>query len=171
MIQKQNNRGPIRALDLEKFRVKYGLPISTACEVFGLQRAKWAALQKDPSAILADNAVCELLLFYEENPSTIPMRRPVKARQQMIDLGYDPDSPADKARFAAAHGREKAGSYRWDGQGGISKPVERLMEAINRLPTESGKKKRQVLERIALEVAARQGIRDPLSRGSWRKDE
>ncbi|RKP47545.1 hypothetical protein [Trinickia fusca] len=172
MTQKPSGKGPILALDLEKFRVKYGLSISSACEIFGLQRAKWTALQKTPSAVLTDNTVCILLDFYERNPGTIPIRRIINIRQHMVDLGYDPDNPTDKALFATTHGREKAASYRWDGgQGGISKPVERLIEATDRLPTESGRKKRQILESIAREVAARQGIRDPLSRGSWRKDD
>jgi hypothetical protein len=172
MTQKQSGKGPILALDLEKFRVKYGLSISSACEIFGLQRAKWTALQKTPSVVLADNTVCILLDFYERNPATIPIRRIINIRQHMIDLGYDPDNPTDKALFATTHGREKAASYRWDsGQGGISKPVERLIEATDRLPTESGKKKRQTLEGIARDVAERQGIRDPLARGSWRKDD
>jgi hypothetical protein len=172
MNKKQLIRGPILALDLEKFRVKYGLSISSACEVFGLQRAKWTAMQKNPSGVVDDNTVCILLELYERNPSTIPMRRIINIRQHMVDLGYDADNPTDKALFATTRGREKAASYRWDGgQGGISKPVERLIEATDRLPTESGKKKRQILEDIARGVAERQGIRDPLARGSWRRDD
>lgn len=165
----QPSTKPFKAIDLEQWRVKCGFTISAACELLGLQRAKWTKLMQDPQQPLTDMTLCILLTMYEHDESTLPIQRIVNAREQMISLGYDPDKPADKKRFAGANGRENAATYRWDrGQGGLSKPVERLFEATNRLPAS---KRRQILEGIAKEVAERQGIRDPLSRGSWRKDD
>ncbi|NIF40192.1 hypothetical protein F3J14_04590 [Burkholderia sp. Tr-862] len=164
--------GPIRSLDLEKWRTKYGLTISAACELLGLQRATWAELQKRPDKEVEDATVCALLTLYERYPKeTMPITRVINIRERMVNLGYDPDNPKDKKSFAGATGREAAAVYRWvNGQGNVSKPVERLLEALDRLPTESGKKKRNVLESVAMEVAERAGIRDPLSRGSWRRE-
>jgi len=171
MIQK-HNKGPIRAFELDEWRVKHGLSISAACELLGLQRAKWAALQKDRSATIKDNAVCIALELYEQHPEVMPMRRVIDFKQHMIHLGLDPNSPKDRKLFAAVHGRENAASYRLlDGEGGVSKPVERIFEATLRLSVESGVAARKVLEGIARTVAERQGIRDPLTRGSWRKDD
>ncbi|MEX3630301.1 MAG: hypothetical protein VB138_13435 [Burkholderia sp.] len=163
--------GPIRSLDLEKWRTKYGLTISAACELLGLQRATWAELQKRPDKEVDDATVCALLTLYQRHPETMPINRIIDIRQRMVSLGYDPDNPKDKKCFAGATGREAAAVYRWvNGQGNVSKPVERLLEALDRLHTESGKKKRNVLESVAMEVAERAGVRDPLSRGSWRRE-
>lgn len=170
MNQKMKD-GPTRGLDLEKWRTKYGLTISAACELLGLQRATWAEIQKKPDAELEDAAVCILLEFYESHPETMPINRVIDVAQCMRELTYDPENPKDKKTFAGATGRESAAVYRWtNGQGNVSKPVERLLEALSRLPTESGKKRRSILEAIALKVAGKMGVRDPLSRGSWRRE-
>lgn len=167
----KDNKEPFRALELEKFRVKHGLTISTACELLGLQRAKWAEYQKNPTALVDDMAVCIMMTFYERHPRTMPISRVVDIRQWMVDHNYDPDSPQDKKTFAGGIGREAAATYRYiNGQGSVSKPVERLLEAVDRLPTDSGKKKRAELESVAREVADRMGVRDPLTRGSWRRE-
>lgn len=171
MTQVPKGQGPVRNLDLEKFRVQYGLTISEACEAFGLQRARWTALQKKPGDLLEDIAVVMDLLGYQKTPASIPVKRVTDVRAFMQELGLDPDSPKDKARLAVLCGREKAMSYRViDGQGGLSTPVERLIELVNRLPTDSGRKKRQFLEELAAEAAERQGIRDPFGRGTWRRE-
>ncbi|SEI14355.1 hypothetical protein [Paraburkholderia hospita] len=170
-MSQKSKEGPIRSLDLEKWRTKHGLTISAACELLGLQRATWAELQKTPSKEVEDATVCALLTLYERFPETMPITRVIDIRQRMVSLGYDPDNPKDKKSFAGATGREAAAVYRWvNGQGNVSKPVERLLEALDRLHTESGKKKRSVLESVAMEVADRAGVRDPLSRGSWRRE-
>ncbi|KVO15165.1 hypothetical protein WJ74_10970 [Burkholderia ubonensis] len=137
-----------------------------------MQRATWAELQKRPDKEVEDATVCALLTLYERYPKeTMPITRVINIRERMVNLGYDPDNPKDKKSFAGATGREAAAVYRWvNGQGNVSKPVERLLEALDRLPTESGKKKRNVLESVAMEVAERSGVRDPLSRGSWRRE-
>ena len=170
-MSQKSKEGPIRSLDLEKWRTKHGLTISAACELLGLQRAMWAELQKSPGKEVDDATVCALLTLYERHPETMPINRVIDIRQRMVSLGYDPDNPKDKKCFAGATGREAAAVYRWlNGQGNVSKPVERLLEALDRLHTESGKKKRSVLESVAMEVADRAGVRDPLSRGSWRRE-
>jgi hypothetical protein len=170
MIQKAND-GPTRALDLEKWRTKHGLTISAACELLGLQRAKWAELQKNPGAELDDMAVCIVVRWYERHPETMPMTRVIDIKACMEGLNLDPDSPKDKKIMAGLTGRESAATYRWNnGQGNLSKPVERLLEAVFRLPTESAKKRRQLLESVVTEIAEEMGVRDPLSRGSWRRE-
>lgn len=170
-MKNQSGKGPILNLDLEKFRVKHGLSISTVCELLGLQRAKWAAMFKRPTDEVDDMAVCITMTFYENHPETMPITRVIDIRRWMEEHNYDPDSPQDKKEFAGAIGREAAATYRYtNGQGSVSKPVERLLEAVDRLHTESGKKKRAELERVAQEVAERMGVHDPLRRGSWRRD-
>ena len=170
-MNKKDSKTPLRSLDLEIWRTRNGLTISAACELLGLQRAKWTDLQKSPSEPIDDMAVCMLVLFYEEHPETMPISRVVNIKADMEHLGYDPDEPSHKKEYALLHGREPAATYRWlNNQGTVGKPVERLMEAANRLSTESGNKKRNSLRKVADEVAERMGISDPFKRGTWRKD-
>lgn len=171
-MNKASEKRPLRSVDLEIWRSQYGLTISAACELLGLQRQKWTELQKNPSEPLDDMAVGILLLFYLQHPETIPISRVIDIKRDMESLGLNPDDPSDKKEYAVAHGREPAAAYRWLGnQGTVGKPVERLMEAVSRLETNSPDKRRNALRKIAMEVADRQGVSDPFSRGTWRKEE
>lgn len=165
------NKTPMLALDAEKWRIKNGLTISLACELLGLQRAKWAAMMQDSSAPIDDMAVCILLELYEEFPETMPIGRVVDIIEYMRELGFDPEDPADKKEFSISHGREAAAAYRWkNNEGNISKPVERIVEAVGRLDTTSGKKRRAVLKSVAEKVARRNGVPNPFKSGTWRSD-
>ena len=171
-MNKVSAKPPVRSVDLEMWRTRYGLTISAACELLGLQRQKWTELQKKPSEPIDDMAVCILLLFYLEHPETIPISRVIDIQRDMESLGFNPEDPSDKKEYAIAHGREPAAAYRWLGnQGTVGKPVERLMEAVSRLETNSPQKRRDHLRKIATEVATRQGVSDPFARGTWRKEE
>lgn len=171
-MNKASDKRPVRSVDLEIWRSQYGLTISAACELLGLQRQKWTELQKKPSEPIDDMAVCILLLFYLQHPETIPISRVIDIESDMKSLGFNPDDPSDKKEYAIAHGREPAAAYRWLGnQGAVGKPVERLMEAVSRLETNSPTKRRDHLRKIATEVANRQGVSDPFGRGTWRKEE
>jgi hypothetical protein len=171
-MNKGSEKRPLRSVDLEIWRTQHGLTISAACELLGLQRQKWTELQKNPSEPLDDMAVGILLLFYLQYPETIPLSRVIDIKRDMEMLGLDPEDPSHKKEYAVAHGREPAAAYRWlANQGSVGKPVERLMEAVSRLETNSPEKRRNILRKTAMEVADRQGVNDPFSRGTWRKEE
>ncbi|KAG0184463.1 hypothetical protein DFQ28_011090 [Apophysomyces sp. BC1034] len=93
----------------------------------------------------------------------MPIKRIVDVPQEMRGLDLNPDDPKDKRRFAGMVGRENAAVYGWIRRArNVSKPVERLLEALHRLPAESARKKRQILESIVMEVAegaGRSGIK------------
>src|SRR5260364_225136 len=132
---------PICALDLEKWRIRHGLTIAAACELLGLPYHKWGALSKTPAAPIQDATVCMLLTLYDQYPETLPIQRAPDFLSFMRALGYAPDKLADRTQCASALGREGVAAYRWfDEINRLSRPVERLMEAIQRLPAPSAKK-------------------------------
>src|SRR5260364_267073 len=160
---------PICALDLEKWRIRHGLTIAAACELLGLPYHKWGALSKTPAAPIQDAAVCLLLTLYDQYPETLPLQREPDFLSFMRALGYAPDQPADRTQCASALGREGVAAYRWfDEINRLSRPVERLMEAIQRLPAPSSQEKRRILESTAQAVAQRMGVPDPIQRKYWR---
>jgi len=172
-IGKQARALPLRNCDIDDFRVQHGLTISEACECLGLQRVRWTAMLKKPAATLEDNSVCQILEFYREHPDTIPIKRIPDVREYALSLGLDPDSPKDKTRLSILHATEKASAYRWldHGSGRPSAPVERLMAAVTRLPAKTEADRLAALEKVMKAVARRQGIADPLRRGTWRRDD
>jgi hypothetical protein len=169
IMHSKKSQAPLCALDLEKWRIRHGLTIAAVCDLLGLTPVKWAALSKTPTAPIQDAAVCMLITLYNQYPETLPIRRSIDFLSFMLELGYQPDVPVDRTQCASALGREGVAAYRWlDEINRLSKPVERLMEAIQRLPTTSGKKKRRILENTAKAVAQRMGAPDPIQRKSWR---
>jgi len=173
MTTKENSLLPYRPVDIEIWRTKNGLTISMACELLGLQRAKWAEMMQDKERVLPikDMAVCIMLQFYEDYPETMPINRVIKVMEYMRELGYNPDDPTDKKEFAIDHGREPAATYRWkNDEGRVSKPVARIMEAVSRMDS-SWKKRRAALRATADKVAKRNNVPNPYKTGTWSSDQ
>ncbi len=156
--------------DLDAWRTKHGLNVPTASTLLGLGIERWRQLQQNPAAPLEDAAVGMLLAFYERYPEHIPLTRSADFAKFMNDLGYDINDSVDKKRCASALGREGVAAYRWLEGRPLSKPVERLIEAFNRLPV-LGEEKRDLLESLARQEGESRGVPDPLNRASWRSNE
>lgn len=170
MMKKKIQKRPLCWADLEAWRLRHGLSTTAAYASLGLYKERWIALQKNPTAPIQDATIGILLALYESHPEVIPFRFSVDFVQYMSDLGYEKTKVSDKKRCAVAIGRNPAAVDRWLNGTPLSRPVECLIEGIQRLPV-SGEEKRELLESLARQVGESRGIPDLFEQASWRSNE